>query len=496
MGSISPCPWAPSSGCSAPTARARRRPCASSQRSCVPTPEALASSDSTSSRRRTKCGPARSAGSRGRRREPHGAREPAPRRSSHALAGGDDQVTQSRSSSSGSSLTDAADRTVKTYSGGMRRRLDLGAALVHRRPVLFMDEPTTGLDPQSRTRIVDRPRRTRRRGNDACFSRRSISRRPIASPTASRWSITAGSSPRARPPNSRPSSAATVLEVTFADEDTAAIAAGKLARSTKKEPTVTGSSVELPVDEGATAVMAALRVSTGPSSRSPGCRCAGPASTTCSSTSPATRPVPTTTMQPPNRLRRIQDVVAAARRAQHELTAQCVRRRHDHDVAQPPRLHPHPRLDVLLECAANHVHVAVPLCVRRGHSRARTQLRRLPHGRHLRPDSHLRRHRHRGRSGRRHGQGTHRTVPFAADGQLSCLVRSHHRGSVPQRVRDRPDHRSGLRGRLSCPHRCARLHRGRSHSAPLRLLSRVGLRGDRVVGAQWRSRPAHQPSRS
>jgi len=47
-------------------------------------------------------------------------------------------------------LTDAADRTAKTYSGGMRRRLDLAAALVVSPPVMFMDEPTTGLDPRNR----------------------------------------------------------------------------------------------------------------------------------------------------------------------------------------------------------------------------------------------------------------------------------------------------------------------------------------------------------
>ena len=53
------------------------------------------------------------------------------------------------------SLTDAGERLVRTYSGGMRRRLDLGASLIGRTPVLILDEPTTGLDPRSRNELWD-----------------------------------------------------------------------------------------------------------------------------------------------------------------------------------------------------------------------------------------------------------------------------------------------------------------------------------------------------
>jgi len=61
-------------------------------------------------------------------------------------------------------LTDCADRATETYSGGQRRRLDVGLGLMHRPELLFLDEPTTGLDPQSRAHLWDEVRRLREGG--------------------------------------------------------------------------------------------------------------------------------------------------------------------------------------------------------------------------------------------------------------------------------------------------------------------------------------------
>jgi len=61
-------------------------------------------------------------------------------------------------------LTEAADRKVNGYSGGMKRRLDLALALLHRPRLLFLDEPTTGLDPQSRAALWDEVRRLAQEG--------------------------------------------------------------------------------------------------------------------------------------------------------------------------------------------------------------------------------------------------------------------------------------------------------------------------------------------
>lgn len=66
-------------------------------------------------------------------------------------------------------IGDAIDRMVATYSGGMKRRLDLAAALVHRPEILFLDEPTTGLDPVSRAMVWDEVRKLNREDSTTIF---------------------------------------------------------------------------------------------------------------------------------------------------------------------------------------------------------------------------------------------------------------------------------------------------------------------------------------
>ena len=123
--------------------------------------------------------------------------------------------------------------SVKTYSGGMRRRLDLASALIGRPQLLFLDEPTTGLDPRSRLGMWDVIRDLVRRGHDAAADdavprggRRAGRRR---SPS----STTARSSPAAPPTSSSRRSAASASRsscTTAADLARAARAAGALAR--------------------------------------------------------------------------------------------------------------------------------------------------------------------------------------------------------------------------------------------------------------------------
>jgi ABC-2 type transport system ATP-binding protein len=98
-------------------------------------------------------------------------------------------------------LTDAGDRPLKTYSGGMRRRLDLAAALVARPTVLFLDEPTTGLDPQSRNDLWEVIENLVGEGTTVLLTTQYLEEADRLAST------TATSSPRARRPSSRPTSA-------------------------------------------------------------------------------------------------------------------------------------------------------------------------------------------------------------------------------------------------------------------------------------------------
>ena len=67
-------------------------------------------------------------------------------------------------------LTDKANKRVKTYSGGMKRRVNIGVGLLHKPRLLFMDEPTVGIDPQSRRAILDSVKELNRQGMTVLYT--------------------------------------------------------------------------------------------------------------------------------------------------------------------------------------------------------------------------------------------------------------------------------------------------------------------------------------
>lgn len=69
-----------------------------------------------------------------------------------------------------SSTAYRADQRLKTYSGGMKRRVNIGAGLLHKPRVLFMDEPTVGIDPQSRRAILDTMKDLNRQGMTVLYT--------------------------------------------------------------------------------------------------------------------------------------------------------------------------------------------------------------------------------------------------------------------------------------------------------------------------------------
>ena len=156
-------------------------------------------------------------------------------------------------------LLDAANRPLKTYSGGMRRRLDVAAALVSRPPVLFLDEPTTGLDPQSRQDLWHVIEHLGRVGATVLLTTQYLEE---ADRLADKVVVVDHGKVIAEgtPAHLKAGLGTTVIDLTFPDGETAAAAARLLVADGRRAPVVDGSSVELTVEDGPREAANALRV--------------------------------------------------------------------------------------------------------------------------------------------------------------------------------------------------------------------------------------------
>lgn len=156
-------------------------------------------------------------------------------------------------------LTDAADRPTKTYSGGMRRRLDVAASLVAHPRVLFLDEPTTGLDPASRSDVWAMIEGLATEGTTVLLTTQYLEE---ADRLAEQLVVINHGKVIAEgtPATLKASMGATVLDLGLADERTALRAAEALKTVNEKPPVVYGRTVEVNVNDGPRIVTEALRI--------------------------------------------------------------------------------------------------------------------------------------------------------------------------------------------------------------------------------------------
>jgi ABC-2 type transport system ATP-binding protein len=156
-------------------------------------------------------------------------------------------------------LVDAADRPVRTYSGGMRRRLDVAASLVHRPPVLFLDEPTTGLDLTSRGELWDMIRELVNTGTTVLLTTQYLEEADrLANQIAviDRGKVIAEGTPG----QLKTRLGATVIEFGYGDApQQARRASALLAQRLARHPETDGSIVRITSDDGSRVVVDALR---------------------------------------------------------------------------------------------------------------------------------------------------------------------------------------------------------------------------------------------
>ena len=155
-------------------------------------------------------------------------------------------------------LSAAADRPVKTYSGGMRRRLDLAASLVHRPPVLFLDEPTTGLDPRSRSELWAVIEDLVAEGTTVLLTTQYLEE---ADRLADRLAVVDHGRIIAEgtPAGMKANLGSTVIEIGMPGEGSALLALQALAPLGVQPPTLEGQTVKLTVADGGSVLLEALR---------------------------------------------------------------------------------------------------------------------------------------------------------------------------------------------------------------------------------------------
>ena len=155
-------------------------------------------------------------------------------------------------------LNDAADRPARTYSGGMRRRLDVGASLMARPPVLFLDEPTTGLDLSSRNALWDLIRELVSEGTTVLLTTQYLEE---ADRLADRLAVVDEGKVIAddTPQRLKARLGSTVVELGFVDEAIAARAITTLEGRIADRMAVEGSTVRLTSDGGAHVLVEVLR---------------------------------------------------------------------------------------------------------------------------------------------------------------------------------------------------------------------------------------------
>jgi ABC-2 type transport system ATP-binding protein len=159
-------------------------------------------------------------------------------------------------------LADAADRRLKTFSGGMRRRLDLAASLIHRPPLIFLDEPTTGLDPRTRGQMWETIRQLVRDGATVLLTTQYLDE---ADQLADRIAVIDRGKKVAEgtPDELKASVGNSTLHVRLADRERTAEAAALVERVLGEAPVLTpeagGLNIALPDPNRAADVLIALR---------------------------------------------------------------------------------------------------------------------------------------------------------------------------------------------------------------------------------------------